>query len=371
LGSDEQAAVSYLYGSGTTPPPPAVPAAPGSLTATAVSTNSIALKWTDNSTTETEFRVEMDGTSNGLDDFIFIGSVGANKTGATVDGLIAATFYRFRVRARNGVGNSAYSNVASATTRSACGSDPNALCLANRFSVTVTWETSDGASGQGQPQALTSDTGYFWFFGSDNVELVTKIVNGCGVPGLSNFWFFAGGLTNQRVEITVRDTLAGLTTTYVNPLGQAFLPIQDTAAFSTCSASSSSTAPAVAPAVQAAACAAEPDVLCLHNGRFQVEAFWSAGSAAGQIGKGTAVALTSETGYFWFFNSANIELVTKVLNGCAPPFHRFWVFATGLTDVEVRLRVTDTQTGSVREYVNPQGAAYAPVQDIAAFDTCP
>ena len=37
----------------------------------------------------------------------------------------------------------------------------------------------------------------------------------------------------------------------------------------------------------------------------------------GDSGPGMGVALTGDSGYFWFFNAANIELVVKVLDACA------------------------------------------------------
>ncbi|HUG75365.1 MAG TPA: hypothetical protein VMM81_06815, partial [Acidimicrobiia bacterium] len=86
-------------------------------------------------------------------------------------------------------------------------------------------------------------------------------------------------------------------------------------------------------------------------------------------GRGTAVSLTDDTGYFWFFDAANVEAVIKVLDAC-PLNTRFWVFAGGLTDVEVEMRVTDTATGEVVTYVNPQGTAFQPIQDTSAFDSC-
>jgi hypothetical protein len=107
--------------------------------------------------------------------------------------------------------------------------------------------------------------------------------------------------------------------------------------------------------------------LCLSDGRFQVEAHWATGAGSGP---GQAVRLTPDTGYFWFFDATNVEVVVKVLNACG--FNqRFWVFAGGLTNVQVRLTVTDTQTGVVRTYDNPQGRAFQPVQDTSAFATCP
>ncbi len=79
--------------------------------------------------------------------------------------------------------------------------------------------------------------------------------------------------------------------------------------------------------------------------------------------------LTSDSGYFWFFNSANIELVVKVLDACTVNDH-YWVFAGGLTNVEVVLTVTDTNTGAQQVYTNPLGTAYVPLQDTGAFE-CP
>jgi hypothetical protein len=77
---------------------------------------------------------------------------------------------------------------------------------------------------------------------------------------------------------------------------------------------------------------------------------------------GQAVPLTADTGYFWFFAPSNVEMVVKVLNGCALN-QSYWVFAGGLTDVDVVWTVTDTNFGVVKTYVNPPGTRFAPVQD--------
>jgi hypothetical protein len=87
-------------------------------------------------------------------------------------------------------------------------------------------------------------------------------------------------------------------------------------------------------------------------------------------GTGQAVRLTVDTGYFSFFSPNNVEVIVKVVSGCG--FNsRYWTFAGGLTDVNVVLTVTDTQTGAVRTYTNPQGVAFQPIQDTSAFATCP
>ena len=124
------------------------------------------------------------------------------------------------------------------------------------------------------------------------------------------------------------------------------------------------------PSEPSASCVSGPTVACLHDDRFRVEAVFLTGSGAS--GTARAVELTDDTAYFWFFSSANLEMVVKVLDACAPDLgSRYWVFAGGLTDVRVDWQVTDTRTGVVRTYANPQGSPFLPVQDTAAFATCP
>jgi len=115
------------------------------------------------------------------------------------------------------------------------------------------------------------------------------------------------------------------------------------------------------------ACTPNSTTLCLSNGRFRVQTRWA--TPNGQSGDGNAVSITGDTGYFWFFNSTNVEMVVKVLNACPS---RYWVFAGGLTNVQVTMTVTDTSSGTVsKTYTNPQGTAFQPIQDTNAFATCP
>jgi hypothetical protein len=80
--------------------------------------------------------------------------------------------------------------------------------------------------------------------------------------------------------------------------------------------------------------------------------------------------MTADSGC-WFFGPANVEVIVKILDACAPPFERYWVFAAGLTDVEARLTVLDTQGHQRRTYHNAPGSPFQPIQDSAAFATCP
>jgi predicted phage tail protein len=91
------------------------PAAPSNLTAAPVSASQINLAWTDNSGDENGFLIER-CVGNNCTNFAQIASVGANVTTYPDTGLSNNTFYRYRVRAFNGSGNSAYSNIARAKT---------------------------------------------------------------------------------------------------------------------------------------------------------------------------------------------------------------------------------------------------------------
>jgi hypothetical protein len=118
------------------------------------------------------------------------------------------------------------------------------------------------------------------------------------------------------------------------------------------------------------ACIPSGEVLCLTDDRFQVAVTFA--TPQGQIGRGQAVELTDDSGYFWFFEEENIEVVIKVLNACAfSNAPRFWVFGAGLTNVETEITVTDTDTGAVQVYTNPQSTPFQPIQDTNAFNTCP
>jgi PKD repeat protein len=116
-------------------------------------------------------------------------------------------------------------------------------------------------------------------------------------------------------------------------------------------------------------CKADDTTLCLSASRFKVTAIYRTGD--GRTGPAHAFPLTPNTGYFWFFDSTNVEVVTKVLPFCANPFNSIWIFAAGLTNVEVTLTYTDTKNGTVVTKKNNLNTAFAPVQDTAAFKTCP
>ena len=111
-------------------------------------------------------------------------------------------------------------------------------------------------------------------------------------------------------------------------------------------------------------CAPDLLTLCLDDNRFRVRANWF--KADGSNGQAQAIALTTDTGYFWFFDPTNVEVILKVLEACGLNAHR-WVFASGLTDVETNITVTDLVGGTTQIYSNPQSTAFRAIQDTAAF----
>jgi plastocyanin len=268
-----------------------------------------------------------------------------------------------------------------------CVPDALTLCLnGGRFQVRVNWQVpSQGTSGVGTGVGLTTDTGYFWFFSPNNIELVLKVVDGRPVNGM--FWVFYGALSDVQYTITITDTATGAVKSYSNPQGK-LASVADTAAFNGGNAATgadqesrvqSSTSRAQAGewstdtrsgsleariAAAEAGCTPGDSTLCLNSGRFKVEVKWRV-PAQGTNGTGRAVPLTGDTGQFWFFSSNNIELVIKVLDG-TPVNGQYWVFYGALSDVEYTIEVTDTQTGYVKTFTNSSGNL-ASVADTSGF----
>ena len=249
----------------------------------------------------------------------------------------------------------------------ACTETEGTVCLnQSRFRVDTTWVDFQDNRGVGRAEAITDDTAYFWFFDSANVEVVVKVLDGTSING--NFWVFSGALSDVFYTVTVSDSQTGLSRRYLNPRGN-FGSFGDTAALSD-RAGSGVIEIAAAPSThvttastQAAACVPESQTVCLNGDRFQVEVDWK--TTQGTSGQGNAVQLTEDTGYFWFFDADNVELVLKVLDATGVN-GKYWVFYGSLSDVEYEMRVTDTLTGQVRTYRNENGT-FASVGDTEAF----
>jgi hypothetical protein len=286
-----------------------------------------------------------------------------------------------------------------------CPADDTTDCVnGGRFRVRAYYKKPDGERGAVSLRTLTDDTGYGFIFDEANIELVYKVLEACPVNG--QYWVFIAGLTDLAIDVEVVDTLLGKIDVYSNPPGpfrletdtEAFACERDIAAARVAAPAFSASdaiswlfeqgqrvpAPrqilgsgaidealrdeedeATVQLVRSAAGACVPNAtrLCLNDDRFEVTATWR---SAGDSGTGQAVELTSDTGYNWFFEQANVELLVKVLRACTLN-DRYWVFVAGLTDIEVTVVVRDTVTGRVETYVNPLGQPFVAIADTGSF----
>lgn len=107
------------------------------------------------------------------------------------------------------------------------------LCLAGgRFHVSVVWRDFFGNSGQGQAVTETADSGLFWFFAENNLEMLVKVLDGCGLN--DRYWVFAAATTSVEYDLTVKDGETGAEKSWHNALGVASPAITDTGAFAVC-----------------------------------------------------------------------------------------------------------------------------------------
>ncbi len=113
-----------------------------------------------------------------------------------------------------------------------CQPSATAVCLQRgRFKVSAKYNATQSGNGQGAGKVLleSRDATKFWFFDPANVELLVKVLDGCGLN--NKFWVFSAGLTNVGVELTVTDSETGASKVYNNPQNKNYPPTFDTSAF--------------------------------------------------------------------------------------------------------------------------------------------
>ena len=98
----------------TNTPPATIPAAPSNLIANSTGTSVINLAWTDNAANETSYVLQRSLSAGS--GYTTIATLAANTTSYSNTGLTSSTTYYYKVLAANSGGNSAWSNVANATT---------------------------------------------------------------------------------------------------------------------------------------------------------------------------------------------------------------------------------------------------------------
>jgi len=356
------------------------PAPPSNLWAAPLASNRIRLTWQDNAADESGFLIEIATAAA----FIHIPvTVPPDTRVVEVAGLRPSTTYSFRVRSENAFGASGPSNSAVAETFSpsaACLAAEDTLCLlGGRFAVGVRYlHPSGGAETTGTAVPITDDSGLFWFFGPENIELIVRMEESAQQTIAVRY----GGLSNVEYWVTVTDTETGALKSYHNPPGE-YCGFVDPAAFALPSGSTRSKARDIRAlltrpidpdrlsvelveavltktggAGTAASCVSSAQTLCLLEDRFAVEVNWLSpygdGSQGGSEGVGQAVAGTDNTGFFWFSEVPELEIALKVLDGSGVNDH-FWVFYGGVCELEYSISVTDTVSGASRLYHHPAG----------------
>lgn len=145
-------------------------------------------------------------------------SAGCNVANATVDGAFGTTFASIQQ----------YINAEGST----CTATSTIACLNNnRFGVKVDWKTSS-ATGQATAIKYTADSGFYWFFNAENIEIFAKVLNGCAVN--SRYWVFSAAATDVEYTLSVTDSKTGTVKTYFHAGGTQTVGITDTNAFATC-----------------------------------------------------------------------------------------------------------------------------------------
>ena len=111
-----------------------------------------------------------------------------------------------------------------------------ALCLQSRFLITTKWRTNPApgtpTDGNGSVVVAGSNSGIFWFFSSDNWEVMVKAINGCGLN--SRYWIFSAATTNVFYRMEVLDVKAGVQKIFFNYPGPPAPAVTDVNAFATC-----------------------------------------------------------------------------------------------------------------------------------------
>ena len=99
-----------------------------------------------------------------------------------------------------------------------CHSSAEALCLDPLYRVTIDFiDPQTGATRHARAVPFSQESGAFWFFDPDNLELFVKVLDGSAVNG--HTWVFYGGLTDVEYTLRVEDLL-GEVWTYHNPRGR-------------------------------------------------------------------------------------------------------------------------------------------------------
>jgi len=168
-------------------PSTTVPSAPSDLSAAAVASNQINLSWTDNANNEDGYVIER---KSGSEPYTEIATLGAGTTSFSNLGLASSTSYTYRIFAYNTIGNSTYSNEATAFTPAApslpAAPDNLAGIAVSQDEIELTWvDHSDNESGF----RIERKTGTGTFTEIDNVGPNISSYNNTGLDPSTEYTY--------------------------------------------------------------------------------------------------------------------------------------------------------------------------------------
>ncbi len=364
-----------------------------------------------------------DGEGGAANGWTAAATLGPNATSAVLDGLEPGGRYLFRVGALGpdspAFGRTAAFAVAPVPEPGAltdCSPSETAAVLSGGYEVRMCFEMPSGARVDASNYHLESTaSGLLYFFDRDNVEVLVKVLDGCAING--HRWVFSAPVTDLAFNLEITEQATGRAFTHRNPRGTTAATAGDTAAFPCEHDASEAAAP-----VGAASRMSGIDWLAHPPGAGDGERLSTGVAGAGPRGRSSAsrpemgvVVLPTtapipsngdtpacepngpgvelDGGYrvdmcvvlpngeerpaldwglggpssalLYFFDRENVEVLVKVLDGCAINGHR-WVFAAPATDLAFHLAISGPD-GKQWNHLNPAGRTALPRADTRAF----
>ena len=330
------------------------PAAPSGLQATLLTSSVVVLTWADVANDETGYEVFRREGTGGWEQ---ARTLPAEAETATVEELSGGIEYEFVVAARNLHGLTA-SNVAEVELSLAPPTHLDAA-PASETSVRVTWRDNSiaetGFEVQIRPRARGDD--------SDDEADGTAAPGGTGTDGeggAASGWTAAAAVGPDRT-FAVLDGLepGGRYLFRVGALGPGAPAFGRTGAFAVASAPAPGEMTDCEPGETAA----------VLSGGYEVRMCFEMPSGA-RVDASNYHLESTASGLLYFFDRDNVEVLVKVLDGCAINGHR-WVFAAPVTDLAFSLEITEQATGRAFTHGNPRGMTAATAADTAAFPCAP
>lgn len=204
--------------------------APASLTADAPAFNRAVLGWTDQSDNETGFEISRSLSSDG--NYVNVGTVAANQSSFTNNGLASSTTYFYKLRAIGTENESPYTDFVSVTTPAAPGTPlaPSELLADNVATTVISLSWMDNAKNETNIQVWKS---------SDNINFTlvstlpanSNTYNDFDVTPFAQYYYYVVGINEngngERSETL--DVIAGNNAPVVGTVNNMFIKTDNSA----------------------------------------------------------------------------------------------------------------------------------------------